>query len=403
MGRNMNQREKNIIAYRQSGLKQMTSSDYSRLIDDFYSEIRGKILCGNKRIVPTSLGLHLANRDCCLKCHFCSGRREGVKVEESALKNPGECLEKLDNILNLADDDGDYVKEIHFDGDSSDPILPKTKDLFQKCVYLIQKTEEEDGLNRMIHVTTNGVYLNRINEEILSQLDLINISVNACNREIYRKIAQRDFSQRDFYSTVLSNIANLCQFKDRNQTSQFVRVSYVISRDESRGICNFFETGIEDFAKQLLSLGVNDLKFRFSYNEKSKSYQDYVTKFIEDISGKYKPMTIFLQKPYHSCSGFKYCISPLVWPVIGPDAKLYACPHSIKREMELYHKRKALFLVKTDKGSLCNFTCPPFMRRLNEKFNLDMEDPNFLKMVKGYCLSENVYPIASKERLFPCF
>jgi len=374
--------------YRQLAYKPMSSDEYAFHIDRVYAEVRNILLhTGNNAIIPKYLGIHIANKGCSSKCRFCVNG--GEKYRELALENQEEFLHNLYLLLKQTDDEGRYIKEIHFDGDSSDPILPKTLTLFQRSIELIRKVEKKDGLNRLIQIITNGHFINKLPEDVLDQLDLINISVNGYDKNIYKII-----SGVDAFVLVMSNIVKLCKYRDDNRTNQFINASYVITRDEAERITNFSESGIIDFLDCLSHIGVNNIRFRFDFNEKSRSFQDYVTEFIKSISdsGKYRPMSIHIQQP-HECPGFKYCLSPLVWPVLAPNIRLYACPHSIRNEMELYHKRGSVLLVETDNGPLCNTTCQPFMLGLNQRFNRDLKDqPELLDAVKKYSYSKTIYP-----------
>jgi len=378
-----------LSEYRQYAYKPMTSEEYNIHIERVYSEFRETMLhTGNISIVPKYLGIHLANRGCSSKCRFCvSG---GEKHEELALKNQEEFLNNLQQLLTLKDDKGGYIKEIHCDGDSSDPILPKTMILFQRSINLIRSVEREDGKNRLIQVISNGHFINKLPEWILLQLDLISISINAYEKENYKL-----FTHTDAFELVMSNIAKLCKLRDENYTNQFINVGYVISRDKAIDITNFSESGIEIFLDRLNRTGVNNVKFRFDFHERDKSYQEDVTCFIKSLSdsGKFKPMKINIQQP-HECSGFKYCLSPFLWPILGPNIKLYACPHSIKNEMEAYYERASVSSIETDKGLLCNSICQPFMLGLNKKFNKDLENnPDLLEAVKNFGYSKTIYPI----------
>jgi len=377
--------------YRRYAYKSMTSDEYDDHVGNIYSKIRDLVLNnGNTSIVPNYLGVHLANRGCSSQCHFCvSG---GEKFEESALENQEEFLDNLQRLLTLNDGKGGYIKEIHFDGDSSDPILGKTLPLFQRSVELIRGVEEKDGRNRLIQVFTNGHFIKKLSEDILSQLDLISISVNAYNKTNYLLC-----THSDKFELVMSNIAELCKFRDDNRTNQFINASYVVSR--AKGITNFSEPGIEDFLDRLNHVGVNNVKFRVDFHERDKSYQEDVTGFIKSLSdsGKFKPMKINIQQPHVNAQNFKYCLSPFLWPVLGPNMKLYACPHSIKDEMELCHERGSVSLIETDKGLLCNSICQPFMLGLNKRFNKDLEcDPDLLEAVKKCGYSKTIYPIVKE-------
>jgi wyosine [tRNA(Phe)-imidazoG37] synthetase (radical SAM superfamily) len=370
----------------------MTSDEYTIHMDRIYREFRDMRLCaGNTTIVPKYLGIHLANRGCSSKCRFCvSG---GEKFDELALENQEEFLYNLQHLLRLNDDKDGYIKEIHFDGDSSDPILPKTSILFQRSIELIRRIEAKDGKNRLIQVITNGHFINKLSKEILLQLDLISISVNAYDKPNYKL-----YTCTDAFELVMSNIAMLCKLRDDNHTNQFINAGYVLSRDEAKGITNFSESSIEDFVYCLHHTGVNNVKFRFDFHEKSRQYQEDVTSFIKSLSdsGKFKPMTINIQQP-HECPGFKYCLSPFLWPVLGPNIKLYACPHSIKNEMEAYYERDSVSLIETDKGPLCNSICQPFMFGLNKRFNNDLKNnPDLLEAVKKCGYSRTIYPLVKE-------
>jgi hypothetical protein len=198
----------------------------------------------------------------------------------------------------------------------------------------------------------------------------------------------------------LSNITRLCKFRDDNRTNQFINTSYVISRDKAEGITNFSESGIEDFVYYLNRIGVNNIKFRFDFCEKSKPFMEYVTRYIKSLSdsGKYYPTAIHIQQP-KVCPKFKYCLAPFIWPVLGPDIRIYACPHSIRKETEAYYKGDSVPLMNTDNGPLCNFTCQPFMVGLNKIFNNDMEEHQDLQeAVRNYSYSKTIYPISELER-----
>jgi wyosine [tRNA(Phe)-imidazoG37] synthetase (radical SAM superfamily) len=304
------------IEYRQEAYKPMTTDEYQILMDKIYSEFRDMVLSGTGTIVPKYLGIHISNRGCSAKCVFCvSG---GAKHEELSLSNPDEFIEILQYLLQLKDDKGNYIKEIHFDGDSSDPILPKTRDLFCRTIDLIEKTEETDGLNRLIQVITNGHFVHRLPEIVLNRIDLFNISVNASNDSIYELYSG---TSKSCFNRVIKNIESLCRCRDKHKTNQIINVSHIISRDAKRGITNFFESEVKSFTCKMRRIGVNGLKFRFDFHEHDSRYQDYVTKFIREISdsGDYKPLNIYVQMPSSQCSAFKHCLSPFLWPVIGPD------------------------------------------------------------------------------------
>jgi hypothetical protein len=168
----------------------------------------------------------------------------------------------------------------------------------------------------------------------------------------------------------------------------------------SKRITNFSESGVKDFLDRLYDIGINGVRFRFDFREKDKAYQNYVKHFLEALSdsGIYRTMKIHIQVPNGSPK-FKHCLAPFLWPVIAPNIKIYACPHSIKDELEAKYKRESVSLMKTDKGGyLCNGNCNPFMSGLNARFNKNLENnPDLLEAIEKFSYSNRIYPII-KER-----
>jgi len=364
---------------RQTIFRRMTTGSYEENMDKTYLKLKKRF---SLNIVPTRLGIHLANTRCPLECIFCVSNSE--KVEERTIQFPEETLQKLEYLLNLVDDNNEYIKEFHLDGDSSDPILPGTIYLFCEIVKLIRETEKRDGRNRIIYLITNGVFLHKLPDNIIKEIDLFNISVNAYDRNVYK-----DISGKDLFENGLANINYICKYRDVNMTNQFIRVSYVVSRDKTKGINNFSETGIKQFAARLREIGVDDLKFRFDFFEEDKLYHEYVMKFIDKIANDFKPMTVFIQKPNQRCAGFKYCLAKFEWPVLAPNNQIFECAHAMKSALT---QEKSVYKIDAEEG--CNEICTPFMYGLNKRFNQDMEeDPNFRKMMERYSFSESVYPI----------
>ncbi|MDR1901468.1 MAG: radical SAM protein [Treponema sp.] len=368
-----------LCEYRRQAYKPLTTLEYQCFIEKNYREFRNKIMSGASGIKPKRLGIHLANRDCSNKCLFCING--GTKHNELSLDSPEIFLDVLHRLLNIRNGEDDYIDEIHFDGDSSDPILPKTLNLFGRSIELIRTLEGQDGKNRLIQVITNGHFIHNLSDEVLQNIDLFNISINAYNRDIYEI-----YSGTRSFDLVLSNINKLCRFRDKFRSGQFVNASYVLSRIEARGLTNFSENSILRFIEDMNVIGVNGLKFRFDFNEKNEQYQEYIRNFIKAISdsGKFLPMNIHIQPPEHN-PGFKYCLAPFIWPVLGPDIRLYPCPHSMKSELELSQDRESVFLIQEGEEKLCNCVCPPFMFSLNKIFNHDMEyDIEFRRAINAY-------------------
>jgi hypothetical protein len=135
--------------------KTMTSDRYEELIRREYSELKKAWLSENGVIIPRKMNIHLACRNCTGHCLFCV--QGGVKHTELALASPERTQDFLQRILRLRDEDS-YVSELHFDGDSADPIMRNTADVFTMAVDTIRQVEKDDGCkrrNNIINKRTN--------------------------------------------------------------------------------------------------------------------------------------------------------------------------------------------------------------------------------------------------------
>jgi len=363
----------------------MTSNGYEKLIDNTAVHIKKLLLSENPMLIPREQNNHLCNI-CDLSCKFCESGSK--KVENLYIKQPQIFLKNLNYDLNLTDNNGGIITKYHFDGDSGDPVSLLTKDILSKGIQLIRSAEQNDNKNRAVILITNGVHLNKLHEDTLNNIDFCSVSINASDRSDYHSIMQRDR-----FDHVLENTKKLCLFRDKYQTNQMVQFSYVLYRDEANGITNFSKIKILKFIEQCKEMKLDCLKFRFDFNETSITYQNEVMNFINSISGDYKPMSIFIQKPpnlnkYND--GFEYCFVNLLFALRGPDGKRYSGSHCFSEEIS---KMRSVFKIETEDG-ICRKSCTPFIRGINERLNKEIRvDGNFRKVIDSFVFTENIYPI----------
>jgi MoaA/NifB/PqqE/SkfB family radical SAM enzyme len=177
--------------------------------DDILKLKRGKM------VLPTFVDFHTSNR-CNQFCHGCAyaGTLEGQMMSEE------KHYQAVDMFIDLG------VRAFDFAGGGEPTMLPYLPALLKHI--------KDRGAN--YGLITNGVMLNdELCEELFNSATYVRISLEASNREMYRK-----YKGIDLWDKVLDRVEYLCQ--DRDQFDSACEISIKFSVGKSlRGLTHYID------------------------------------------------------------------------------------------------------------------------------------------------------------------
>ncbi len=307
---------------------------------------------------PYFTNVHLTNRTCSLNCKFCI--KGSSFVEEKLITDPMLLASTMHSLLGLNSDNGTYwINEFHFDGDSSDPLMPRSIPTLAEAVHMIKSFPF--GPKRRVEIITNGV--NLMDERfrlLLPHIDLINVSLNATTAKEHADISGRDGQ----FETIVKGIETLGTDISLFRFNTQINVSHVISRLRD-GTLNLGKA--EDMAARLARYGVKKYLFRFDLRGESSFVKKDVRKRLE-AAERNSPLDL-LVKPVEDTHYHDSCVAPLLWLNMLPNG-LYGkgCAHNLNAVSAAEHYEKKA-LTPSDLAMICHKHCPSFMGLQNDIYH----------------------------------
>ncbi|MEK6973830.1 MAG: radical SAM protein [Nanoarchaeota archaeon] len=292
--------------------KEKPPNDYGhQLLRDHMYRIRG-ILAG-KNPPPYELEIQTTGA-CNLNCSHCFGRY---------YKRIGHSM-TLDELTLIASrvadfkEDGYQIDTIKFCGTTGEPLVnPVTLDGIRifKC------------MDRKVILYTNGLLLGKMHDDlhyydIVAKADKVNISLDADSEETFLKI-----KGRSGFNKIISNIEHLVNVRTDNHK---IVTSYVVNKH------NY--TGILPFARNLRSIGVDEIWYRVDFTDLksikalSKEISTDLKKAVELSTEKCSIVSVYSEDDIKGeddafNSYGKKCYNQCFWACVGPNCELYACGH----------------------------------------------------------------------------
>jgi len=319
------------------------SNSYSGVVEKFVSQFVVPGLSSNNSKWPPLLNIHLASSSCSHRCIICIDGNGPMK--ETLLNNPKDFLKNLEAML-IETQVGSGLQEIHFDGDRSDPILPKTIPVLTEAIKLIKKYD------RQVHIITNGVYLNHpALKSVLPFVDLITVSLNAtCPSE---HIA---FTRANTWNRIMEGISQVKQFSPNT----VIRISHVITRFND-GSTNLSQ--LKPFLNELVLKGIDRICFRFNFKETDENFINSTLNYLKSIQTESMlPVVIKPPMPRHF---FRQCIAQYVSATLRSDGKLTLGAHcDVAHPAGTHNVSKLPDSFKH--AVFCNRHCPSLLSAINE-------------------------------------
>ncbi len=379
---------------------------------------------------PYYMNIHLSNKTCNAKCIGCV--RGSQKIYHETLREDVEAFKtRIQELLDLRSADGKYrIEEFHFDGDSSDPLMPRN------MLCLVEGIKMIKAAGRNVEIITNGINLGNAQLlQVIHLVDRVTVSLNATTA------AEHEFvSGTKTFNEIMTNIKRVSALISEGHYATRMNISHVLwnrrakvaefkiaaktgagehlaprrnTRDRRAKLIedeyyygDTFLGNIEAHAKELLALpGVDNYVFRFDMNEKSMQFIKNTRKKIEAIKahmglmarprGRFNNRQFFdsgpsgiddsgrmVIKPFTSqleAQLLDHCVASMMWNTLLSDGSFTGCAHNASDYTMLEPISQKPFTLK-DVEMLCARTCPSFIGLLNKMMDLD-EGP---KVFQGY-------------------